>query len=504
MLAVKPSGTSLFRSEAVQFQIERRQWGEIIDLHPVSSRMMSWGAVATVALIIAFLGVAEYARKESVSGYLRPSLGTAKIYVPQQGVINEVHVAQGAHVEKGQRLLTVETAQVATGGQDVNAITVSTLVKQRESIAGQIQEEERRTVLEAGRLGDLINSQTDAIGHVEVQIGLKQARIKLLRDVLNAATQLNAKGYLADAEYKRRQQDALDQEQGLSELNQQLASLRSARNETASTQEQLPIVRGDKIQSLRNDLAWVDQRLAETEGRRAYVVLAPATGTVAMLQATPGQVAAPQHLQMAIVPDGSVLQAELLVPTRAAGFIEPGQTVRLLYQAFPYQKYGTHSGHVVQIARSVVTGAEFSGPIAVSEPVYKVEVAIDRSAIPVDGRNVALEPDMLLRADIVLDRRPILMWLFEPLLGTRNVLYFDNAANQLRAWLVAPLVAAAQSVWNVLPSRVAIMGENARLKSCWTRALSHWTDSEHSPAEAGAHGAPERVRTADQHSRERK
>jgi membrane fusion protein len=51
-------------------------------------------------------------------------------------------------------------------------------------------------------------------------------------------------------------------------------------------------------------------------------------------------------LQVEIVPNDSVLQAELFVPTRAIGLVQPGHEVRILYEAFPYQQFGTYSGKV--------------------------------------------------------------------------------------------------------------------------------------------------------------
>jgi len=60
---------------------------------------------------------------------------------------------------------------------------------------------------------------------------------------------------------------------------------------------------------------------------------------------------------MALLPKGSQLQAQLLAPSRAVGFIEPGDKVLLRYQAFPYQKFGHHAGKVVRVSRSAIVPA---------------------------------------------------------------------------------------------------------------------------------------------------
>ena len=49
---------------------------------------------------------------------------------------------------------------------------------------------------------------------------------------------------------------------------------------------------------------------------------------------------------MTLTPRGGALRAELYVPSRAIGFVKSGQRVRLLYDAFPYQKFGPAWGEV--------------------------------------------------------------------------------------------------------------------------------------------------------------
>ena len=61
-----------------------------------------------------------------------------------------------------------------------------------------------------------------------------------------------------------------------------------------------------------------------------------------------------------------------------------------------------------------------SGPIALKEPAYKVVVALDEAAINTrDRKTIPLQPDMLLRADIILEQRTIMSWILEPLFSAR-------------------------------------------------------------------------------------
>ena len=71
---------TLFRSEAIAFQ-RRGQLGEVVLLQPVPAKLLFWSLVAVFALIVGYLVLAQYARKETVTGYLAPTAGVAKIFL---------------------------------------------------------------------------------------------------------------------------------------------------------------------------------------------------------------------------------------------------------------------------------------------------------------------------------------------------------------------------------------------------------------------------------------
>jgi membrane fusion protein len=410
---------SLFRQEAVDFQRHSREWGQVALLQPLSSKVMTWFISVTIALIISFLFLGQYSRKETVVGYLTPTTGTSKVFVPQQGTIREMHVNEGQEVREGQTLLTVETDQIAANGRDVNATMLDTLRSQKDLLTGQIEAEEQRTKSERERLTAMIAGIEIEISQLQAQLKIQDERIRVEEEFAASAAELRKQGYMADADFKRRQVAFLEQKQNLNALNQQLAARQNQLTETRYSLRQLPTVMAGKIQGLRSELATTEQRIAEISGRRAYVIRAPATGRVSMLQATAGQFADPRRLQMEIVPNESVLQAELFVPTRAIGFVQPGQEVRILYEAFPYQQFGTYSGSVLKISQTILTKSDTFGPIELKEPAYRVTAALNRPDIDAYGKKIPLQADMLLRADIILEKRSLISWLLDPLLSVR-------------------------------------------------------------------------------------
>jgi membrane fusion protein len=414
-----PTQHLLFRQEAIDFQQHNRQWGQVALLQPLSTKIITWFIVAAVAIIVSILFLAQYSRKETVIGYLMPTAGTAKIFASQQGTIREIFVKEGQEVEEGQPLLAIGTSQIAANGQDVNVSILSTLGAHRNRLTPQIAAEQERTKSEQARVTASISGLEAEISELQAQIDNQHERIRVSDVLVSNVAGLRARGLVTEPEYRQRELAALDQKQRLNSLNQQIAAKQNQLTETRYSLEQLPTVMEGKIQSLRSELATTEQRIAEVSGRRAYVIRAPAAGRISTLQATVGQFADPRLLQMEIVPNERVLQAELFVPTRAIGFVRTGQHVRILYEAFPYQQFGAYGGRVSKVSQTILTKSDASGPIELKEPAYKVTVALDRPDIDAYGKKIPLQADMLLRADIILEKRSLISWLLDPLLSVR-------------------------------------------------------------------------------------
>jgi membrane fusion protein len=127
-----------------------------------------------------------------------------------------------------------------------------------------------------------------------------------------------------------------------------------------------------------------------------------------------------------VVPSNSKLQAILYAPSRALGFLKPGQAVKIKLDAFPYQKFGVAEGKVISIADSPVRASESSAGTRLAtstetgEPMYTVRVELDKQIIEAYGNQQRLRPGMQLDAEIQLDTRRIYEWVLEPLFSLRH------------------------------------------------------------------------------------
>jgi membrane fusion protein len=126
-----------------------------------------------------------------------------------------------------------------------------------------------------------------------------------------------------------------------------------------------------------------------------------------------------------LLPAQTRMLAQLYAPSSAVGFVRPGQAVQLRYQAFPYQRFGQQKGQVLQVSRTPLGASELArlalpatlsqGPA--SEPLYRITVQLERQTVEAYGQEQALAVGMQLDADVLLERRRLIEWIFEPLLS---------------------------------------------------------------------------------------
>ena len=173
---------------------------------------------------------------------------------------------------------------------------------------------------------------------------------------------------------------------------------------------------------LDRDISELEQQITEYQARRSIVITAPTAGTVTAILLQKGQVAGQQQPLASILPAGAELQAHLLVPSRAIGFVSAGQPVALRYQAFPYQRFGSHTGVVSEISRTMIRPGEADFPVQLDEPAYRVVVKPAQQNMHAYQKLLPLQAGMLLDADIKLDRRSLFQWVFDPLYSLAGTL----------------------------------------------------------------------------------
>ena len=406
--------SELFRKEAV-LHGTRRLSGAVVLATPLSVKLLGAFFCAIIFAGVAFASAATYARKATVTGWLVPDLGLIRATATSAGFVESVSAKEGDIVDRGAKLAELRIgSDIASGNvgervvKELRAEAEATRARAR----SQIERLEAETAQSATRLKNLQNE----LEQIKIQAALQEKRLALTQDELARGEEIAAKGYMTRLEVDRRRTAALQAEQELAGQRRQIAATEREIADINSRLSAITIEKETARAESATAIANLEQRITDAEARRVQIVVAPVPGRVAVLSVSQGQPVSPGATIAIVVPQGAKLEAELLVPSRGAGFIRPGQPVRLMLQAFPHQRFGTLEGAIKSISSTVLGPNELSIPgIKIDEPIFRVRVALARENMTAYGEMIPLQPGMLLSADIVFDRRSLIRWLFDPI-----------------------------------------------------------------------------------------
>ncbi|HEY0183593.1 MAG TPA: HlyD family efflux transporter periplasmic adaptor subunit [Rhodopila sp.] len=410
---------SLFRLEAIEFQ-RTRAWAGATTAQPLATWLLTGFFAAAIAAAAMFLTLGTYGRKETVTGYLAPLGGIAKVLPSAAGVVTELYVSDGETVKAGQRLLLVRSARRGAQGQSVDAAVIDRLQAKRDAVAERIEIEQRSTDEQRRSLTDSLAGLEAEVATMAESMRTQRERLKVAHEQVESVRPTVVQGFTSMTEFRRRQDMELSLQQATTDLYRQISTKAVDVREKRHALAQLEAKTADNLALLRSSLAEADAAIAEARGKEGYVVSAPVAGRITSLQAYAGMSTDAAVPFMSIVPDNARLAVSLLVPARAIGFVARGQPVRVGFDPFPFQRFGLYNATIDQVSTTLLKPTEASGAMALKEPSYRVTARLERQTITAYGREIALRPDMSLKADIIFDRRSLIEWLFDPLMSARG------------------------------------------------------------------------------------
>ncbi len=419
-------GEQLFRDQVLA---ERQtQWMGTVLLAP--SRSDRWFTLAAVLIMLAIAGLlyyGEFTRKARVGGWLVPQQGLMRVFAPQPGVVAELYVKEGAQVRKGERLLRLSGELESTTLGATQAEIVRRLIELRDALRDQQRQQERLLTQQQHTYANRLSSLHSELDQVRHDIETMKARVGLAEHNVTVNRNLREKGFVSEQQLQVVEADRLEQNSRLGALERQQIELGREQVTLQGELNDLPVKTQAELATIERNMATAEQELAQAEARREIVVPAPQDGTVTAILIEQGGHANVSAPLLSIVPAGASLEAHLYSPSRAVGFVRPGQRVLLRYQAYPYQKFGHYEGVVASISRSAVNPGELppqlagvivagvTGGVAGPEPVYLITVRLARQTVTAYGRQVDLQPGMQLDADIALETRRLYEWVLDPL-----------------------------------------------------------------------------------------
>ncbi len=380
----------------------------------------------------------------TAEGRLVPRNYSRILQPAEAGVVREVLVREGEHVQPGQVLLRMDGT---LAGADLGALTADVAFKMLSlrridaelrgqplllqandppDVASQVLAQyhaRRQSYLDAiaQEKADLERTQHDLAGGRQ-QVAKLEATVPLYRQSAQSYEKLVKDGFVSELGANDKVRERIEKEQ---ELKVQEANLESLTAAVEQSSKKLAQIKSGYESQLLNERVELQNQLKRTEGelqKQTYKsglleLRATEAGTVKdMVTYKPGTVVQPGTPLLNIVPKDEPLLAEVAIHNEDVGFVVVGQSVKLKLQAYPFQKYGMLEGTAeVVSADSLANDPQKATAQGQSPQSYKALVKLATQELKAsNGEVLKLTPGMLVLAEIHQGRRTVLEYLLSP------------------------------------------------------------------------------------------
>ncbi|MFG6179522.1 HlyD family type I secretion periplasmic adaptor subunit [Halomonas sp. THAF12] len=405
---------------------------------PLRARWLLYTVVLAVVALILWSVFAPLDEVTRGTGRVIPSSQLQKVQSFDGGVVQEILVAEGARVEKGELLMRIDPTRFLANFRENRAKAESlearaerlralvseseftpspSLVDKAPNIVAQERElyrsnldalDEQKTIFQeqlAQRRAELEEAQSRRDTAAR-ELGMAGRELNLTRPLLNS-------GAVSEVEVLRLEREVTQARGQRDQAAAQVERLQSAIDEAESKLREVDLQARNEwrndLSSTLADLGALDESSAGLEDRvRLAEIRSPVDGIVQRLGInTIGGVAQPGQEVVEVVPTDDTLLVEARIAPQDIAFLRPGQPATIKLTAYDFAIYGGLKAELVHISPDTITDDE--GNTFYLVKVRTVEGDSDHEALDVI-------PGMTAQVDILTGKRTVMQYLLKPVL----------------------------------------------------------------------------------------
>lgn len=401
-------------------------------------------------IVLAFLSIGYWADNAILDevtrgeGRIIPSSQIQVIQSLEGGIISDVLVHEGDHVQQGQPLMQLDHTRFSSNLEEVRSEQLHLMAKlarlQSEAHATPftppavvnserpifIQNEQRlldsrQSSLESS-IEILRNQHTQKQHELEeLQTTIKgiQEQFKLAKKEIAIAEPLTQKGILPEIEFVRLEREA-------AELKSQLLSSRSSiprlKATIRETEQQIDRERTsfkaralDEVNRVQAALLQLEEKLpALNDQLQRTEIRSPINGTIKQIHTQNlGGIIQPGGKIMEIVPQTDQLLVEAEIRPSDIAFLHPGQSAHIKLTAYDSTIYGGLAATLEHISADTIQGPD-------GTPYYLIRLTTEAPHLQAKNRTLPIMPGMVATVEILTGQKSVLDYLLKPLLKTKE------------------------------------------------------------------------------------
>ena len=356
------------------------------------------------------------------------------------GIVEQMLVAAGDQVKKGQLLARLDTAQTTANlgesrQNQLAALTgrarVDALLSGKAPVFDDAWRQEAPELIdketqlwrdslrefEATRLAgqEAVSRRRAELAEARARIPALQAAVKVGEQSFSIEERLFKEGAGARADYLAAQQRLMLQRADLDAVEQSLPRLAAGLAEAqAATNEALSRARtqwGQLRSEFETKAATLQATLGGQRDKAARRdILSPVDGTVnRVLVPTIGGVATPGKAILEIVPAEARLLMNVRVKPSDIGFMRTGQLAHVRVAAYDSATYGQLDAKVERVGADAIVDDK-------GEAYFELQLTAERDQLKLDGKALPITPGMPVDVGILTGQRSVMQYLLKPVL----------------------------------------------------------------------------------------
>ncbi|WP_089590098.1 HlyD family secretion protein [Escherichia coli] len=362
--------------------------------------------IATVVGL--FLSVSNYTQRYNALGIIYPDKGTYSISSDRNGVIKNIKVVDGMHINKSDVLFMVNSSHSSSKYIN-NEDSYDKLLGESANIINKNNEDE---ITSYKKQLDLINAEIESKNN---NLTMLLSQNKLITLSLSVNQEVYNK---LETAYKNKIVTIFDKNNAQSQLMEnilQQSSLQRAINEEKEKITDLKIqkssleekIEDSKSKSKEKEINNIINSYNNTE-KYEYTQSSPVQGTITSINKQENAQVKEGEYILSIIPDDSKYDAIIFISPDIVGRVKLNSKITLHIDSYPYQRFGVVTGKIEHISNIPLSIENIYNRfnVKVNTPSYIAMAKIECN------NNIKLIPDMTLKANIPLETRTIFKWLY--------------------------------------------------------------------------------------------
>ncbi|ANI78790.1 MULTISPECIES: HlyD family type I secretion periplasmic adaptor subunit [Sphingobium] len=393
--------------------------------------------------MLVFLMWASLAPVDEVThgqGRVIPSSKAQVIQSAEPTTIEEILVRSGQKVSKGQLLVRLDDAMLASELGQLQAETRSLTARagrlekegtgagaacmtggpecQQEQALADVRQSALRSKQDA--MSAQVEQRRRELGEAQATIASLSGSVQLARQRVSMLEPLAAKSIIPQTELLDARRELVDAQGRLNAAQQQAsrasAAIREAQAQLSEANFQFRQDALNERSQLEAKIAVNSESLRGAKGRAQRAeIRSPVDGVVNDVQVTTiGGFVSPGQKIMQIVPVGDKLLVEARVKPNDIAFIKTGDRAVVKVTAYDFSIYGGLTGTVQQVSADSVYDE------ATREAYFTVVVETDRAWLGSGAHKLPITPGMVCDVEILTGRKSVLAYLLKPIMKARS------------------------------------------------------------------------------------